>query len=284
MVTLMFPDMSPAIGAILGMGGSCFVSYVDEATVHKSYEIWVNGRRRSYCPEGCEDDLTREDAVYKHLGQHDHILRCFGLDEIHHPGVHALRLELAPLGTVRDFIQKKQPDNPLSEPTRVEMCRDAAAGIAHIHSRRVWHSDISCRNLMFFDDYRVKIGDFGGSIIEGCDSFPVTVAEEQQYELPCRGRNQDKLPRMKRELFALGSCMYEIMAWKRPFQGLRDSEVRKRYERGEFPCLDGFPAAVAQAVRNCWHEVYDCADEVVELLKEPWSSNGEDAALSRTGK
>jgi hypothetical protein len=31
----------------------------------------------------------------------------------------------------------------------------------------VWHSDISCRNLMLSDGYRIKIGDFGGSIITG---------------------------------------------------------------------------------------------------------------------
>ncbi len=39
MVSLMFPDMGPGFGAILGIGGSCFVSYVDEGTVHKNYEI-----------------------------------------------------------------------------------------------------------------------------------------------------------------------------------------------------------------------------------------------------
>ena len=105
---------------------------------------------------------------------------------------------------------------------------------------------------MLFDGYRIKIGDFGGSIIKGRElSFPVTVAEEAQYELPCRGRDRHELPTMKRELFALGSCMYEIMAWIRPFQDLRDSEVTKRYERGEFPSLDNISVTVAQASWNC---------------------------------
>ncbi|KAK4113320.1 kinase-like protein [Canariomyces notabilis] len=216
----------------------------------------------------CEEDLAREYTIYKHLGEHDCILRCFGLDEIHHPGVHALRLELAPLGTVRGLIQKL-PGEPLPELTRVQMCRDAVDGLVHIHSRHVWHSDISCRNLMLFDGYRVKIGGFGGSIIQGRESsFPVTVAEEAQYELPCRGRDRDQRPTMKRELFALGSCMYEIMAWMRPFQGLPDSEVTRRYERNEFSSLDGIPVTIAEAIWNCWHEAYDCADQVAESLQE----------------
>lgn len=274
----MFPDMGRGFGAILGMGGSCFVSYVDEGTVHKGYEIWVNGRRRSHYPEGCEEDLAREYAIYEHLGKHDRVLRCFGLDEIRYPGVHALRLELAPLGTVRDLIQKF-PGEPLPEQTRLRMCRDVVNGLAYIHSRDVWHSDISCRNLILFDGYRIKFGDFGGSIIRGRElSFPVTVAEEAQYELPCRGRDRDARPIMKRELFALGSCMYEIMAWIRPFQGLPDSEVTKRYERDEFPSLEGIPVTVARAIWNCWHEAYDCADQVVESLEARVLSNRDEVA------
>ncbi|KAI1498887.1 hypothetical protein F5X99DRAFT_411590 [Biscogniauxia marginata] len=224
-----------ALAPFYSCGGSCFVSYVDEGTVHKGYEIWLNGRRRPYYPEGCEEDLAREYAIYKHLGKHDRILQCFGLDEIRCPGVHALRLELAPLGT----------------------------------------------NLLLFDGYRIKIGDFGGSIIEGRElSFPVTVAEEAQYDLPCCGRDRQERPIMKRELFALGSCMYEVMAWTRPFQGLRDSEVTKRYEHGDSRL---WIASQLRAIWNCWHEVYDCADEVVESLKERLPSNRDEAPSNSVG-
>ncbi|KIH86439.1 hypothetical protein SPBR_08647 [Sporothrix brasiliensis 5110] len=269
MVALMFPQMDPGFGAIVGMGGSCFVSLVDDATVHKSYEIWVNGRRRSYYPEPCEDDLAREAAVYAHLGRHDNILVCHGLDEIHRdPAVHALRLELAPLGTVRTLIQKTL-DDPLPAATRLQMCRDTAAAVAHIHRKGVWHSDLSCRNLMLFAGHRVKLGDFGGAIIEAAThQFPATAAEEEQYALPCRGREADDLPRLKRELFALGSCLYEIMAWQRPFQGLEDHEVRRRYEAGDFPPLASLPAAVGDVVDRCWHEALGSAEEAVHRLRE----------------
>ncbi|KAI0104208.1 kinase-like protein [Nemania sp. FL0031] len=228
--------MPGGFGAILSMGGSCFVSYVDK-----------EGQRRSYCSNSCEELLAREYAIYRHLGKHNRILRCFGLDEIHSPGVHALGLELAPLGTVRDLIHKQFPNEPLPEQTRLQICR----------------------NPMVFDGYCVKFGDFGGSIIRGRESsFPETVAEEPRYELPCRGREMRKLPTVKRELFALGTCMYEIMAWMRSFHELPSHEVGGRYERSEFPSLDNIPVVVAQAIRNCWHEIYDCVEEVVELLEE----------------
>ncbi len=106
-----------------------------------------------------------------------------------HPGVHALRLELAPLGTVRDLIQKKLPSDPLPEQTRLQICRDVADG-----SLTSTHGACGTRILVFGTlyslTYRIKIGDFGGSIIEGHESsFPVMVAKEVQYELPCRGRD-----------------------------------------------------------------------------------------------
>lgn len=106
------------------------------------------------------------------------------------------------------------------------------------------------------------------------------MAEEAQHELPCRGRDSRERPRLKRGLFALGSCLYEIMAWTRPFQGLRDSEVTKRYGGGEFPSLDSIPAIVAEAIWNCWHEVYDCADQVKERL----TSDRDEAAPDTIGK
>ncbi|OAA53589.1 Protein kinase-like domain protein [Niveomyces insectorum RCEF 264] len=312
MATPLFPGKELVFGTILGMGGSCFVSYIDEHTVYKGYEIRVNGRRKSYYPISCEEDLAREFAVYQHLGPHDCILRCYGLDVIHDEppiakphrskakvppppavAVHALRLELAPHGTVRDLIQKKLPGSPLPLPARLRLCRDVAAAVAHTHSRGVWHQDLSCRNFLLFPGtgagdgdgdgggdcpypYRAKLGDFGGSIIQGReDEFPTIVGEEPQYMLPNRGRaDMDDRPLIKRELFALGCCLYEIMAWRRPHQGQTDSEVAKQYERGEFPSLkeeeDGrgdIPAAVAKAIDGCWNEVYDSADRVLAILE-----------------
>jgi serine/threonine protein kinase len=250
-------------GSILGIGASCFVSYADKSSVLKGYEIWVDGKRRSYYPRPCEEALSREEAIYTRLGKHPQILRCFGLEEVH-SGIHSLRLELAPLGNVRQFIEEHSGD-PLPEKTRLQMSLDIATGLSYIHSKQIRHSDFSCRNLFLFEGYRVKIGDFGGSIIEGHE-FAETVCEEIQYELPCRGRDFDDRPGIKRELFALGSAIYEIMAWMRPFRDLTDEEVEVRYARDEFPSLDGI--AAGQTIWNCWNETYENADEVVILLRE----------------
>lgn len=70
---------------------------------------------------------------------------------------------------------------------------------------------------------------------------------------------------MKRELFSLGSAIYEITAWERPFTNLEDNEVDATYARDEFPSLGGNVAG--QIIQNCWAVVYATVQEVIADLK-----------------
>ncbi|OAA63573.1 Protein kinase-like domain protein [Niveomyces insectorum RCEF 264] len=249
--------------SIIGMGASCFASSTDGKTVLKGYEIWEGGQRRAAYARSCEETLAREDQVYRRLGPHPQILTCYGLEEVH-PGVHALRLELAPLGNVRQFIE----DHVLSPPSmqeRLQMALDVAHGLAHIHARGVQHADLSCRNLFLFPGYRVKAGDFGASRIEGCD-WVASLCEEAQYELPCRGRDFDDRPVRQREIFALEAAIFEVMAWEGPYQGLDDAEIDRLFACDAFPSVEGLLAG--DIILGCWMEEYDSVDDVVLFLRK----------------
>lgn len=124
---------------------------------------------------------------------------------------------------------------------------------------------MSCRNLFLFDGFRVKLGDFGASLLEGREFMP-TFCEESQYELRLRGRRFSDRKPVKRELFALGSAIYEISAWERPFQGLEDEEVETRYAREEFPSLVGNIAG--PVIQKCWNEDFESANEALEALRQ----------------
>ena len=91
-----------------------------------------------------------------------------------------------------------------------------------MHSKSVYYCDLSCRNVFLFENWVVKLGDFGGSKIDDRDPRG---AEEVRYELPLRGREWEERGYVERELFALGSALYEITAWKQPFDGLSETEV-----------------------------------------------------------
>ncbi|KAK3936797.1 kinase-like domain-containing protein [Diplogelasinospora grovesii] len=262
---------------IIGIGATCFVTATDDPTVvRKGYQVWEDGRlavnREHEYYESGEEDVQREAAVYKLLGDHPHILKFLALEEVG-PGVHSLRLERAPLNNLRRYIGQR-PEEPPTPEVRLRMTLEAARAIAHIHSKGAQHCDLSCRNLLLFAGLPVKLGDFGASLIDG-RGFDETHYEEASYELPLRGREFHARPGRKRDLFALGSAIYEITTWKRPWQGLEDEEIESRYAREEFPPLDGNVAG--SIISKCWKEVYETADEVVTDLNQCFESLGKES-------
>ncbi|KAK8221661.1 hypothetical protein BKA81DRAFT_352559 [Phyllosticta paracitricarpa] len=131
-----------------------------------------------------------------------------------------------------------------------------------MHSMGVIHSDFSCRNIMVTEDLSLKIGDFDGSQLD--DKPPMSCAEPW-YEILPRGRKFNDIPLMKKELFALGCGIYEVMAWKKPCGDLDHNAVTKAYEREELPAIDDVPCA--DVIRKCWDEEFETAGEIAAALR-----------------
>ncbi|KAF1913477.1 kinase-like domain-containing protein, partial [Ampelomyces quisqualis] len=145
---------------------------------------------------------------------------------------------------------------------RLRWATDVAAGLAHVHSKGVFHCDLSCRNVLLTEQSVVKVCDFGGA---GLDENESDGVEEPRYELPLRGREWEARPYIKRDLFALGSLVYELMAWKKPFVELSDGEVEKRFHRDEFPVVSNL--LCADIIQKCWNEEYERAEDVMLALQ-----------------
>jgi serine/threonine protein kinase len=262
---LLLIDMSfESEPTIIGSGWTAIVTLYDECSVLKGYEVWVDGRcRRKITPnDSSKTSQAREDIVYKRLGSHPHIPKYYGLVKVA-AGVYSLRLELAQWGNLRDLIvATRQSPPPLD--TRLKMALQTSFTLAYIHSKSVFHCDISCRNIFVCPGWCVKIGDFGGSKID--NEAPLDVAEEVRYELPLRGRKWEARPFIKRELFALGSTICEIMAWKKPYEELKDEEVVRNYAEEKFP--DVTELLVGSVIYGCWNEQFDRAEDVGFALRD----------------
>lgn len=92
---------------------------------------------------------------------------------------------------------------------------------------------MSCRNIFLFPDFRIKVGDFGGALLQGHD-FKYDQCYEGRYQLPLRGRSSfHDLDMMKQELLALGVAIYEIITWRRRSTSLeRNLEKSTRSTHG----------------------------------------------------
>ncbi|OAA66918.1 Protein kinase-like domain protein [Niveomyces insectorum RCEF 264] len=280
--------------SIIGITFNVIVTCSDGKTALKGYQVWEDGRLRANCEFPCEELLAREAYLYRHIGAHPQILQFHGLEEVH-PGVHSLRLEFAQRRDVRQYIATMHEGPPPPYHVRVRMALDAARAVAHIHARGVFHADLSCRNLFLFDDWRVKLGDFGGSMIahdpEGAQHDPEftksTTREEAEYALPLRGRAYVDLPRIQREIFALGSAVFEMVAWRRVYAAARDEDERDdMYDRGELPPLTGGVVGdrlgdVGPVIQRCWDEQYERADDVAADLEKALAAADEKKAKVR---
>jgi serine/threonine protein kinase len=250
------------MACILGTGSLGIVSVYEPDTrfVLKGYEVWHNGRceMRFGETEDSRAALAVEDTVYQRLGFHAHILKYDGQALIA-KDIYSLKLERAK-GDLRSLILKYTAP---AEQIRLKMAVQISCGMAHIHSKNVFHCDFSCRNIFVFDDWLVKIGDFGGSKIDNQEPLG---AEEVRYELPLRGRVWQARDYTKRELFALGCAIYEIMAWKMPFAEMTEAQTEKNYADEVFPDTDGL--LVGDIIRACWNEEFETARDVERALRK----------------
>ncbi|GAW24178.1 hypothetical protein ANO14919_137590 [Xylariales sp. No.14919] len=57
------------------------------------------------------------------------------------------------------------------------MALDVLTELDYLHAKGVQCCDMSCRNLFLFHGYRVKLGGFGASLLEG-HGFKPTFCEE----------------------------------------------------------------------------------------------------------
>jgi hypothetical protein len=114
----------------------------------------------------------------------------------------------------------------------------------------------------------LRLGIFGGSKIRdsSADDQRLLAGEETRYQLPLRGRDWEAVNDVKRELFALGCGIYEIMAWKAPFQEMTEQQIIEKYDNEEFPDTDGLLGG--DIIRACWNEEFEEAADVETGLRE----------------
>jgi serine/threonine protein kinase len=194
--------------------------------------------------------FEREKLIYQRLGRdHSSIVRYFGVLE------NAIILQFASQTSIRQYLARQKKQVPLS--LRLRWVEQLFGAVRFIHSRNVFHGDISCNNIFLDDSLNVKLGDFAGSAI---DDHPPLVCYETSHELP----GEDISTRT--ELFALGSTTYEIMTGSKPYKDLPDHEVSAAFLEGRYPDLESV-SAFRNTIMRCWRQNYATTEEALQDVK-----------------
>lgn len=196
-----------------------------------------------------ENLISKERQIYERLtscGGHKGILSYHGTFES------GIRLEYAPNHCLESFNMKHNVDSR----QRLRWATQIVEAIDFIHGAGVIHGDITCSNILVDEDLNIKLVDFAGSSIDGS---PLLIGATASHRYPGPRSPQ-------KDLFSLGSVLYEIMTGETPYNELSNTEIYGRYLKGEFPDTESLQA-IGSIIRKCWQGKYNRCETIIEDLK-----------------
>jgi serine/threonine protein kinase len=148
------------------------------------------------------------------------------------------------MGSFRQYIINSEAP-PVD--ARLRMAGDFADGVHHLHERGVIWGDASVRNSLLFDNFRVRLCDFGGAILKGTD-YKISQTHETRYTPLGRDQNWEQTPIMTREISALGSAVYEITEWEVQY------DIKATFQAHASPasCNPLFRNTVSKQIFECY--------------------------------
>jgi Tol biopolymer transport system component len=144
---------------------------------------------------------------------HPNIITIHDTGEI--DGVHYIAMEYVEGGSLRDRLAA----GPLSLEETANILAQIAAALDFAHRHGLIHRDIKPANILFTDDGRPKVTDFG--IARASDGTHLTrtgvLMGTPEYMAPeqAEGRPVDH----RTDLYALGVVLYQMLTGRAPFQG-----------------------------------------------------------------
>ncbi|EUC40890.1 hypothetical protein COCMIDRAFT_107621 [Bipolaris oryzae ATCC 44560] len=193
------------------------------------------------------DSLQVERRIYERFeerGGHEGLLRYHGpFDRF------GIRLEYAPGFNLCSTLSSRMD---ISFAQRLRWVQQITDALSFVHSVRVIHGDLTCSNVFLTKELDAKLGDFGGSSLDG-SSLLVAVTESHRYPGELLSTHAD--------IFALGSVIYHIMTGTAPYHGLSDEQIDTLFQKSEFPSTISL-GPVGQVITKCWQAKYDSAEAV----------------------
>ncbi len=258
----------------IGKGGMGVVYLAEHSTLRRRVAVKVLPK------EEAEDKLNlhrfyREARAAAAL-DHPNIVRLHDISQA--AGVHFLVMEYVN-GTTLDGLVMKT--GPLHYAQAVEYVAQAAAGLAHAHSRGFIHRDVKPANIMVTKLGVVKILDMGLARAAGNSDDSLTgqlgngaVAGTIDYISPEQALNGDVDARS--DVYSLGATLYALIAGKTPYSGSTAQKLIA-HQTDEPPRLGPLkvnaPAGLSNVIETMMakrpEDRYQSAEAVIAALA-PW--------------
>jgi serine/threonine protein kinase len=221
--------------------------------------------------------MRKEAAILSGI-DHPRVVKLMGLSVA--DGKLLLVMELVPRGSLRALLSNSSVS--LKWQKRLAMLRDAAVGIAFLHSKGIVHRDIKSSNLLVDDNLSVKVGDFGFATAKhdngtmtrcGTPSWtapevlaPSSLATAQgsssehsdsDVEMKTKTKTKAKTGAVseKADVYSFGIVMWEVLTRRMPYEDGNMMTVAMDVLQGKRPKVpNDCPSKFAEIMQRCWHQ------------------------------
>jgi len=178
-----------------------------------------------------------------------------------------MALEYLPGGTLEDRLRS---GDPLPDAETGRIARQVAAGLAHAHSHGLVHRDLKPANVLFDEEGRAKIADFGIARLEGIDTLTEagTVMGTAAYISPEQAAGEPASAAS--DVYSFGVILFRLLTGRLPFVAETPLQVAAMHRTEQPPAVaslrpDAPPGLAALAA--------------AALAKDPRRRPGDGAAL-----
>ena len=243
------------VGPLIGTRGTSLVYRVEHVGLGTSYALEV------LHPGSTPSQLSwrrfaREVRALSAL-HNKHVVRVHDADTLP-SGSRYLVTDLLDGTDLRSLLSQ---EGALPLELAVEYICQVCSALGDAHRLGIVHRDVKPEN-MFLARYRsaspvIKLRDFGMALFLA-DTETATIlgcgVPSPQYLSPEQLRNPNAVDE-RSDIWAVGLCLFELLAGRSPFVGLNAAQIVRRISQGEVPGsleLDGLaPPALTRIVRRC---------------------------------
>jgi eukaryotic-like serine/threonine-protein kinase len=198
-----------ALEYLLGRGGMSEVWCAHDRELERRVAL------KLLAPDADTARFEREARAVASLA-HPNITQVY--DFGHHGGRPYMVLEYVPGGTLEDRLREADA-KPLPDEETAAVAAGIAAGLAHAHARGVVHRDLKPANVLFDDEGRPKIADFGIARLaagEGTLTEAGTVLGTAAYISPEQAAGEPATAAS--DVYSFGVLLYRMLTGRLPFE------------------------------------------------------------------
>ena len=135
-------------------------------------------------------------------------------------------LEYLPGGTLEERLV---PGEPYPDDETERLARELASGLAHAHARGLVHRDLKPANVLFDEEGRAKIADFGIARLGGARTLTETgtLLGTAAYISPEQAQAQPATPAS--DVYAFGVILYRLLTGRLPFEAESPVELARMH-------------------------------------------------------